>query len=295
MIRRQTTTGAAPVGKPAGDLPDTHDFVNLSDGLCHYRVDGPSDGAVMLLIHGATVPAWEFDRLVPYLTEVGFRTVRADLFGHGYSDRPRKKYEHALFVRQLAELLDALAIDEPVHLLGHSLGAAIAARLVDHQSERFLGLALAAPLLNYAENKTAVRLLSYPLLGECLIPAYVIPMLIRRRTRRYRQIEDGRFVGMFRNQLRKPGFGRALLSLIRSGSLEDQSDCYRSLDRQSNPVLLVRGVDDAIVTQRQIDEICHLVPRATYREIGGTAHAFILTHPEKVAPVVIDFFRQTRI
>ena len=89
-------------------LPDASDFLPLSDGLCHYRVDGPCDGPVVLLIHGATVPAWEFDRLAPFLTSAGYRAIRADLFGHGYSDRPRVKYGLDLFVRQLSELLDSL-------------------------------------------------------------------------------------------------------------------------------------------------------------------------------------------
>ena len=58
------------------ELPESDDFVKLSDGLCHYRIDGASDAAVtLLLIHGATVAAWEFDRIEPYLTEAGFRTV----------------------------------------------------------------------------------------------------------------------------------------------------------------------------------------------------------------------------
>ncbi|MEQ8660979.1 MAG: alpha/beta hydrolase, partial [Gammaproteobacteria bacterium] len=54
-------------------------FAALSDGHCHYADEGPRDGRVVLLIHGATVPGWEFDRLVPYLHAAGLRTLRADL------------------------------------------------------------------------------------------------------------------------------------------------------------------------------------------------------------------------
>jgi pimeloyl-ACP methyl ester carboxylesterase len=277
----------------SSNLPDSFDFLRLSDGLCHYRVDGPSKGPVILLIHGATVPAWELDRLVPFLTAAGYRTLRADLFGHGYSDRPRVKYELALFVRQLSELLDALHVTKPVHLIGHSLGAAVGACLAARQPSRFSRLVLAAPLLGYTGNMKAARLLEIPLLGELLIPTYVLPMLVRRRTRRYRAIEDGRFVGKFKSQLRKPGFGRALLSLIRSGTLGDQSECYRALARHTHPILVLRGADDGIVTPRQIDVILDLAPRAVFRELGGTAHAFLLTHPEMVAPLIVDFFGES--
>lgn len=273
-------------------LPDAFDFLRLSDGLCHYRVEGPCDGPTILLIHGATVPAWEFDRLVPFLTNAGYRTLRPDLFGHGYSDRPRAIYEITLFVRQLSELLDALGINEPVYLLGHSLGAAVGALLAGRQPERFASLILAAPLLSYTDNMKAVRLLECPLLGELLMPVYVVPMLVRRRTRRYQAIEDGRFVAKFTSQLRKPGFGRALLSLFRSGSLADQSECYRTLKRQARPILMLRGSEDTIVTSSQIDVIRALIPRVIHREVEGTGHAFLLTHPEKVAPILIDFLEQ---
>ncbi len=279
------------MNNPTNSSPDFHDVVRLSDGLCHYRAEGPEDGAVALLVHGATVPLWEFDRLVPYLTAAGFRTLRPDLFGHGYSDRPRVRYDHALFVRQLAELLDALAVARPVHLVGHSLGAAVVARLALRRPERVGNLVLAAPMLNYVANMRPMLLLHPPLLGELLMPTYVLPMLVRRRTRRYREIEDGRFVGMYKNQLAKPGFGRALLSMLRSGSLGDQSDCYQALDGHGHPVLVLRGVEDAIVTPRQMEVLRVLLSRARYEEVEGTAHAFLLTHPEKVAATIVDFLR----
>lgn len=275
------------------DGPDSHEYLRLRDGVCHYRRDGPDDGDLILLIHGATVPAWEFDRLVPLLTAAGFRTLRADLYGHGYSDRPRLRYDQALFVRQLTELLDALGVPGPVHLLGHSLGAAIGARLALQEPARYDRLALAAPLLDFTGTRRLTRLLELPLVGECLVPLCVIPLLIRRRTRRYRSIEDGRFVALFQRQLAKPGFGRALLSLLRSGALGDQRDAYRALATGDHPLLLLRGADDLIVSDAQLRALASLAPRALCREIDNAAHAFMLTDPERVAPVLIEFFRGT--
>ncbi len=275
---------------PGHDLPDTHEFVRLSEGLCHYRIDGPLDGKTLLLVHGATVPGWAFDRLVPYFTAAGFRTLRPDLYGHGYSDRPRVRYTHALFVHQLAELLAALGIERPVHVLGHSLGAALGARLVCRYPELFVSLVLAAPLVDFTVHTPSAKLLGVPLLGECLMPIYVKPMLVRRRRRRYRAIEDGRFVGKFNDQLRKPGFGRALLSMFRSGSLGDQSDCYEALARERHPVLVLRGMDDPIVSSAQVDAINRRVTRARVVEVAETAHTLILTDPDKVAPLAIGFF-----
>lgn len=275
-------------------LPDSHEFVALRDGRCHYRADGPVGAPVVLLIHGATVPGWQFDRIVPHLNAAGYRTLRADLYGHGYSDRPRARYDHELFLRQHLELLDALGIGAAVRVLGHSLGAAIASRLAARYPERVSQLVLTAPLVNFTGNVAASRLLAVPLVGEALTAAYVVPMLVRRRTRRYRGIEGGRFVRAFRDQLIKPGFPRALLSMIRSGALGDQRGCYAALADTDHPILLVRGADDTVLPRRQLEVARDLVQRARYVEIAEATHSLLLTDPEPVAASVLEFFSAAR-
>jgi len=270
-------------------LPGAQDFVHLENGLCHYRLGGRPGGPPILLIHGATVPGWEFDRLVPFLHAAGFRTLRPDLFGHGYSDRPAVSYDHALFVAQMRELLDRLLPGQRVGIVGHSLGAAIGVRLALAEPARIGPLVLAAPLLDFTANSRASKLLSLPGLGESLMSWLVVPMLVRRRTARYRGIEDGRFVQMFRDQLRVPRFGNALLSLVRDGSLGDQSDCYRALGQTGRDALLVRGTQDEIVSRGQIEAIRSLAPQLDSRSVEGAAHAFILTHPARVARELLPY------
>jgi hypothetical protein len=71
------------------------------------------------LIHGATMPSWQFDRVVPYLAEAGFRTIRLDLYGHGYSDRPTISHDYDLFGRQVSELLERLDLPHEIDLLDY--------------------------------------------------------------------------------------------------------------------------------------------------------------------------------
>ena len=275
-------------------IRNSHSFVDLSDGRCHYRLDGPEDGTPVLMIHGATVPLWEFDRFVPYLTAAGFRTLRLDLYGHGYSDRPRASHDYPLFVRQVREFLDHVDPRQPVHLLGHSLGAVIAARVMLETPNDFGAIVMGAPMLDFLGQAKASRLLNVPLIGEAFVHGYVVPMLVRRRTERYAPIEDGRFVGMFKDQLAMPGFGRALLSLMQSGALRDQSAVYERLGAVDNRVLLLRGADDVILGAGQFETMRSLVADARSETIADTAHAMVLTHPEKVAPHVLEFLGGTR-
>lgn len=270
-------------------IDEGYAHVALSMGLCHYQLDGPEDGTLLLLIHGATVPAWEFDRLMPYLDELGYRTLRVDLYGHGYSDRPMVQYDIALFVGQMFELLNSLGIAEPIHVLGHSLGAAVGAAMACLRPQSIDCLVLAAPLVNYTGRMPVIRLLNIPVIGEVMMSAYVMPMLIRRRSRRYREIEDGRFVQKFMWQLAKPGFDRALLSLFRGGALGNQLALYKNAALSKVPTLILRGEHDAIVSREQVRQLADSIPHARVVEVAATAHAFMLTDPQAVAPVLKSF------
>lgn len=278
---------------PRHQLPGAWEFAELPDGVCHYRTDGEGDN-VILLIHGATVPAWEFDRIVPLITAAGFRTLRADLYGHGYSDRPKTIYDVGLFSRQFTGLMDLLGIGGNVRVLGHSLGAVVASAMAAGSPGRFSSLALAAPLVDFIANLPIASLLRVPLVGEMMMSAYVVPMLVRRRTRRYRAIGDGRFVGKFKNQLIIPGFGSALLRLFRDGSLGDQRRHYHALAREHLPVLVIRGSLDKVAKAAQFRELKGLIPRARFHEFPNASHAFLLTAPEIVAPVVLHHFADSQ-
>jgi pimeloyl-ACP methyl ester carboxylesterase len=41
----------------------------------------------VVLVHGATVPMFTWDSIVPGLVAAGYRTVRYDMWGRGHSDR----------------------------------------------------------------------------------------------------------------------------------------------------------------------------------------------------------------
>lgn len=276
-------------------MPDAYEYVDLSDGVTHFRCDGPEDGPTVLMLHGATVPAWEFDRFVPYAVDDGLRCIRLDLYGHGYSDRPDVPHDYALFVRQVREFIDSLGIDGPMALLGHSLGSVVAARVSLEAPDRFRSLVMAAPMWRFMKPGWPSLMLGLPGIGEFLVHSYAVPMLRRRRARRYRDIEDGRFVRYFEQQLALPGFGRSLLSLIRCDSLGSQGGVYEALQKADVPVLFVRGDEDTIVTDSAFREILRSTPRADVARLEGTAHAMLLTHPEIVASVVVPYLKRSLI
>ena len=274
---------------------DGHATIELSQGHCYYRVAGPDTGNPLLLIHGATVPGWVFDRLTPLLNQAGYQTYAPDLYGHGKSARPRVEYRHELFVSQIEEFIDRVGIQSPLVMMGHSLGAAVAARLVIKSPDAIKQLILAAPLVDFTRTTPLINLLKAPLLGELLVPLVIKPMLKYRRSFRYCDIEDGRWVDYFYEQLAIPGFDRALLSMVRENALGDQQDVYKTLQQLPHPVQVLRGVKDQFMSVDQSHWLKSNLSRAAFHEVENSQHAFILTHPDQVSAPILRFLKSNSV
>jgi len=100
----------------------TGKFVRLSDGVTHYELLGPDSGAPVILVHGFSVPYYIWDSTAAMLSAKGYRVLRYDQYGRGWSDRPKARYDADMYERQIQELLDSLHIAGPVHLAGVSMG-----------------------------------------------------------------------------------------------------------------------------------------------------------------------------
>ncbi len=258
--------------------------IALTDGWTSYQWDGPDNGPIVLLVHGATVPGWQFERLVPQLARHGLRTLRLDLYGHGKSAIPTGSYTRARFATQVCELLSALEVPHSIGALGHSMGAAVVAEAAVREPQRFSRLVLAAPMLDFVAQTPSARLLLYPAIGELLTHLYMVPMLKRRRRRRYRQIGCDDLTPLFTEQAARPGFGDALLSMFRCGALGDQSDAYRQLGALGINCALVWGAEDGVVTATQLARIAALANAGHQHCFDGLGHNFLITNPAQLAP-----------
>lgn len=277
MTRGAETTAHATI---------SNSHVTLGEGSTHFAIEGPADGIPLVLLHGATVPLWQFDCIVPLLTAAGFRILRFDLYGHGLSACPRTRYTLDLFVRQTLELIDATAFPGPSVLLGHSLGAAVASAVAVARPDCVERIVLNAPLLDFEIEMRWSAALGCPGLGELMMRFIGIPRLIRRRESRYAAIGQPGLGARFREQTRYAGLGRTVLSMLRNGTLGDHGPRYRKLGEQGHDVTLIWGNRDAVIPAADIATIRDLLSAHEYVEIDGGQHNLLMTHPAVVAAVL---------
>lgn len=268
------------------------EFVRLSDGFTHYELAGPADAPAVVLVHGFSVPYFIWEPTFEFLTQADFQVLRYDLYGRGYSDRPRRRYDLELFDRQLLELLDALALRTPVKLVGLSMGGIITSNFVLRYPERVSKLILIDPAGFPLSNLWYTRLLRIPVLGELIFSLLGDGLLLKSMAGDFYDPEDvDYFIEHYRPPMRYRGFKRALLSTLRAGVLADQRDLYRRLGQTQTPVQLIWGRHDATVPFAHSQHLLELVPRAQFHPINDAGHIPHYERPEVVNPRLREFLQ----
>ena len=103
-------------------MPQRHEVV-LHGHRVSYRTAGEGE-SVVLLIHGITGSAAQWDQVVPLLAE-RYTVVAPDLLGHGLSDKPRGDYSLGAYAASVRDLLVVLG-HRRATVVGHSLGGGVA-------------------------------------------------------------------------------------------------------------------------------------------------------------------------
>jgi pimeloyl-ACP methyl ester carboxylesterase len=265
-------------------------YLQLSEGRTHWRREGRADGVPIVLVHGATVPSWEFDALVPPLLRAGFQVLRFDLYGHGSSDRPRIEYSFDRFVRQVVEIVEASEFPRPAFMLGHSFGAALASAVARTRPGWIEHLVLVAPMLDFNSSSGWTPLFRFPGVGELAMHFIGVPALVRRRRRRYASIGQPHLTPRFVEQVEHDGFSRGLLSMIRSGALGDQGRQYAALRGLHLELMVITGERDAIIPAEHIARVRALLPGHHHLSLQAE-HNLLLTHPEDVVQALVRWAR----
>jgi len=263
-------------------------FATLSDGLTHYQWRGPQDGPVLVCIHGLTTPSYVYDALAPSLAEAGFRVLTYDLFGRGFSDRPKGAQTRDFFVRQLDELLQDQAVSGPVTLLGYSMGGSIATVFAAAHPERVHALLLLAPAgMLHNPGKLADWAQKLPVIGDWLFLALAARFLHQGALAQPGPPEAVTIIAerqALENGFR--GYLPAVLSSQRGLLAETLEEDHRDLAELGVPVAAIWGEADTVIPIAALGRLTEWNRAARQAVIPGAQHGLAFTHPAEVLDVI---------
>lgn len=254
-----------------------------------YREAGA--GEALVLLHGIGSAARAFEDQLAGLSN-GRRVIAWDAPGYGGSTALSMEAPVAAdYAAALAGLLDALKI-ERCHLLGHSLGALMAASFAADRPQRVLSLTLASIAGGHAklpaadrEKQLAQRIGDVATLGARemaekrgprLLGPEATPAMIRRVVDTMAAINPD-------------GYAQAA-RMLASGDVK--ADIARLPDAM--PVQIIYGDADVITPPARNIEIAAVRPQAPVHVIAGAGHAVYLEKPAQFNDIVAKFIASVK-
>jgi 2-hydroxy-6-oxonona-2,4-dienedioate hydrolase len=296
----------------ASDLLDAQKLhVTDVDGISTRYYDSGGSGETVVLVHGGqfgalySLDAWSLN-LEPLERE--FRVVAFDRLGQGHTDNPRRPADYR-FERAMDHchaFLDQLGLDG-IHIVGHSRGAMVAARVAIERPERVRSLTLVdagavAPFDPALPVGQFYAALEHPRLWRHPDRATVVaePQAQAFRTGWITEDFVERMVQIAR--LPKTKVARRTLEAQKGGwgpSLERYRDDTLSLiDRAGLPVptLLLWGYDDRSAPRhsglRLFERICVKTPDAVMVMLNGAGHYCFRDQPFAFNAALSTFVRE---
>lgn len=235
---------------------------------------GPRDGPAVVLLHGITDSRLSYEPMWQRLPK-HWHTIAVSLRGHGESDRP-PHYTLADIAGDVALLAETLRL-EPMVVVGHSMGAAVAMQLAIHRPDLVRALVGIGAFASFGDKP---GLLDY---RQTEIEALRDPIPERVA----REFQESTLAGPF---------DAAMLEMMVRESRKVPARVWRAafdglladsfcagLPTLAMPVLLLWGSADAFVPRADCDTLRSLLPAAELQVYDGAGHALHWEQPMRVA------------
>lgn len=269
------------------------EFVELSRGITHYQWFGGTRGPVVVCVHGLTTPSFVWGPIAQGLAMFGFRVLTYDLYGRGFSDRPKGPQDAAFFVTQLEELLESQQIENEITLIGYSMGGAIATVFAAMSPARLRQLVLLAPAgFGHDLGPMARVVAQVGRLGDWLMLAFYARSF-RKATEDERtlisSVDD--IVDLQQYELRFRGFVPAVLSSLKNMLGQDLDEEHREISKENVPVLAIWAQDDDVIPISGLGKLAQWNRAARQEVIEGAGHQLAYTHTDEVLHAMRDLMR----
>jgi non-heme chloroperoxidase len=268
--------------------------ITTKDGTRIFYKDFGS-GPPVVFSHGWPLTSDAWDPQIFFLASHGYRCIAHDRRGHGRSDQTWHGNEMDTYADDLAELFEALKLNNAI-MIGHSTGGGEVARFIGRHGTKRVAKAVLVGAVTPIMVKTATNPggLSIEFFDE-FRKGYLAD-----RARFFHDIASGPFFGFNRpasnasqglihswlNQGLMSGY-KAAYDCIKAFS---ETDFTEDLKRFDVPTLIIHGDDDQVVPIGSAAMLSSkLVKDARLKIYPGGTHALSDTHAEQLNSDLLEF------
>lgn len=248
-------------------------------------------GAPVILIHGLAASLLDWTELLPALQSAGYCGYALDLLGHGESYKPAElsDYQMDIVFEHFSAWLEMLARPEPLILVGHSLGAALALEYALRRPERVRALVLGNPFYSLEQLPPLLRYSNRsPLISARMVdrtPQWVFRLVIDLTSL---SIRNG-------FQLPEKVRGQTALDYKRAhpgifNLLASMRDLTSDLARLQVPCLVIAGSHDQTLAPASFTRLARILPDARLVALPA-GHVPHQSHPQEFNRQVLEFLK----
>ncbi|AQT81005.1 alpha/beta hydrolase [Mycolicibacterium litorale] len=271
-------------------------FIEVDGRRTRVRTDGDPAKSPVLLVHGIgrSMEDWapQYERLAQ-----SHRVIALDVPGFGFSERPRAAITLTALADGVAGTLDALGETRPVHVVGNSLGGAIAQQLLAATPERVASLALINSAGFGSEVTPLLRMLTVPVLGGLGTrpPTRLSAALFERSIHADRSVATKARINHALAVGAQPGAGAMLRETVlelgtpRGVKPQWRRELAAAVTRTPRPTLIMWGTRDRILPAKHINEAMRVYPHAEVHLLNGIGHMPQIECPARFADLVLPF------
>jgi pimeloyl-ACP methyl ester carboxylesterase len=254
--------------------------------------DDPGERRLPLVfVHGWGLGQHSYKRALKRLVRLGCKVYAPALPGFGgTAELPSDRFTVPGYGEWLNGFLDAVGLDEPVFLLGHSFGGGVSIQFAHDHTERVRTLVLINSVggssWTAAGPKGAAKSMAQRPLWDWGIhfPSDILP--IPQLTRVLPVILEDALPNLVRN----PRAMWKAANLARSADLTEQLE---ELRRRELPVVVLWGDKDKIIPRPSFDALCAAI--GSTGEVVDGNHSWLLADPDSFGEVMTNIVAVAKV
>jgi pimeloyl-ACP methyl ester carboxylesterase len=248
--------------------------------VAHYGVAGR--GLPVLFLHGWGLAQHAYKQALTRLVHLGCQVFAPALPGFGGTvGLPDGEMSFAAFAAWVAHFLDAVGVDEPVFVVGHSFGGGVAIKLAhDHPGKvRYLVLVNSVGGSTWSSGSRRVRSMAERPLWDWGIHFQADFRPIRQIRRVLPVIIEDALPNIVRNPM----------ALWKVANLARRADLTGELDELKHrqlPVVVLWGDKDRVIPRASFDALCAAI--GSGGEVVAGRHTWLLADPDAFGEVMTN-------